>query len=205
VKQTLHSLVFAAAAFVVMNAPGTPAHAVVVVDPFVVYESPGQYSLYNYSTDLYAFAFAVSNPNADNYNAIASSGFQDWVGFPNLFVGTPPISVDFQDGNGSVPAFGYESFTTIGSYSTVPTDPTSLLNYLGPGSNSSSFFYSFLNEASNFEVIYTDNQGNVGFTYGATTVTPLPAALPLFAGGLGVISLVARRRKRKNAAALAAA
>jgi hypothetical protein len=29
--------------------------------------------------------------------------------------------------------------------------------------------------------------------------TPLPAALPLFAGGLGVIGLLARRRKRKNA------
>jgi hypothetical protein len=35
--------------------------------------------------------------------------------------------------------------------------------------------------------------------------TPLPAALPLFAGGLGVIGFLAGRRKRKNAAALAAA
>jgi hypothetical protein len=35
--------------------------------------------------------------------------------------------------------------------------------------------------------------------------TPLPAALSLFAGGLGVVGLFARRRKRKAAAALAAA
>jgi hypothetical protein len=28
------------------------------------------------------------------------------------------------------------------------------------------------------------------------TVTPLPATLPLFAGGLGILSLIARRRKR---------
>jgi hypothetical protein len=34
--------------------------------------------------------------------------------------------------------------------------------------------------------------------------TPLPAALPLFAGGLGVIGLLARRRKRKATAVLAA-
>ena len=33
---------------------------------------------------------------------------------------------------------------------------------------------------------------------------PLPAALPLFAGGLGVIGLLARRRKRKQMAACAA-
>jgi hypothetical protein len=34
--------------------------------------------------------------------------------------------------------------------------------------------------------------------------TPLPAALPLFASGLGVIGMIAKRRKRKNAAAIAA-
>lgn len=34
--------------------------------------------------------------------------------------------------------------------------------------------------------------------------TPLPAALPLFAGGLGVLGFFTRHRKRKNAAALAA-
>ena len=35
--------------------------------------------------------------------------------------------------------------------------------------------------------------------------SPLPAALPLFAGGLGVMGLLAGRRKRKNAATIAAA
>lgn len=38
----------------------------------------------------------------------------------------------------------------------------------------------------------------------ADSTTPLPAALPLFASGLGVLGLLARRRKRKSAAALAA-
>jgi hypothetical protein len=34
--------------------------------------------------------------------------------------------------------------------------------------------------------------------------TPLPAALPLFVGGLGTLGFFARRRKRKAAAAVAA-
>jgi hypothetical protein len=38
---------------------------------------------------------------------------------------------------------------------------------------------------------------------GASPV-PLPGALPLFAGGLGIISLLAKGRKRKNAAIAAA-
>jgi hypothetical protein len=40
---------------------------------------------------------------------------------------------------------------------------------------------------------------------GDVVATPLPAALPLFAGGLGVIGLLARRKKRKAPAAVAAA
>ena len=45
---------------------------------------------------------------------------------------------------------------------------------------------------------------NVSVDGPAVSETPLPAALPLFAGGLGVMGLLARRRKRKAAAALAA-
>jgi hypothetical protein len=37
------------------------------------------------------------------------------------------------------------------------------------------------------------------------TTTPLPAALPLFAGGLGLLGMLARRKKRKAEKALAAA
>jgi len=46
---------------------------------------------------------------------------------------------------------------------------------------------------------------NVLQTQQTVSATPLPAGLPLFATGLGVIGLLGRRRKRKNAAALAAA
>ena len=37
-----------------------------------------------------------------------------------------------------------------------------------------------------------------------TSATPLPAAVPLFATGLGALGLLGWRRKRKDAAAIAA-
>jgi hypothetical protein len=51
-------------------------------------------------------------------------------------------------------------------------------------------------DAPDFELVFSPNVGNFA-------PTPLPAALPLFAGGLGIMGLFGRRRKRKNAAAIA--
>lgn len=59
--------------------------------------------------------------------------------------------------------------------------------------------------------VFASNEGSANFLPGDVdfgvfaSATPLPAALPLFAGGAGLIGLLARRRKRKTAAALAAA
>jgi hypothetical protein len=50
--------------------------------------------------------------------------------------------------------------------------------------------------------IYLDNVDIEPLNAGQT---PLPGALPLFASGLGALGLLARRRKRKNTAALAVA
>jgi len=60
-------------------------------------------------------------------------------------------------------------------------------------------------------VLYPDSSALDGYIHPATfvaspiTPTPLPAALPLFATGLAVTSLLGWRKKRKAAAALAAA
>lgn len=45
-------------------------------------------------------------------------------------------------------------------------------------------------DASDFEILFSSNVGNFA-------ATPLPAALPLFAGGLGFLGFVAGHRKRK--------
>ena len=56
---------------------------------------------------------------------------------------------------------------------------------------------------------YLEPAGTTGLfedlTSGSLTATPLPAALPLFATGLGAIGLIGWRRKRRNAATPAAA
>jgi hypothetical protein len=54
-------------------------------------------------------------------------------------------------------------------------------------------------EANDLNFVFSDGISN------GVSSTPLPAALPLFAGGLGVIGLFGRRRNRKNASAIAAA
>jgi hypothetical protein len=56
---------------------------------------------------------------------------------------------------------------------------------------------------NNVDFVSLDRQGNAQFASVATT--PLPAALPLFATGLGVMGLLGWRRKRKGTAAIAAA
>jgi hypothetical protein len=48
--------------------------------------------------------------------------------------------------------------------------------------------------------VQLSDNGTAAFEYADVTFTPLPAALPLFAGGLGMIGLLGRRRKRKGAA-----
>lgn len=51
--------------------------------------------------------------------------------------------------------------------------------------------------------VYFDNLSTGGIssddTITAIAATPLPAALPLFAGGLGLVGLLARRKKRRTA------
>jgi hypothetical protein len=54
-----------------------------------------------------------------------------------------------------------------------------------------------------FTIVATGS-GNTNSSIDVSSATPIPAALPLFAGGLGVLGLLARRRKRKGIPALSA-
>ena len=65
-----------------------------------------------------------------------------------------------------------------------------------------------IDPGSPYNIQYSDGNStyqNETFTLTLVTATPLPAALPLFASGLSALGLFGWRRKRKNAAAIAAA
>jgi hypothetical protein len=68
-------------------------------------------------------------------------------------------------------------------------------NLYGPGYDSEFFV-----QSTGSETVYTPGANEYD-----VIATPLPAALPLFATGLGALGLLGWRRKRKNSAALAAA
>ena len=74
------------------------------------------------------------------------------------------------------------------SWTTATTDPSEITIYTN--------VTSFLDPPS---IIITDSLGDTT-TIAAfgPVVTPLPAALPLFAGGLSLMGLLGRRRKRKG-------
>jgi hypothetical protein len=87
-----------------------------------------------------------------------------------------------------------------------------------PGENPNDFFGTYsisLTNTGDTRTLLVDN--DVGFapgnassgpgSFGASVLstTPLPATLPLFAGGLGFVGYLTRRRKRSSKSALAAA
>jgi len=55
----------------------------------------------------------------------------------------------------------------------------------------------FLAAGGSFASVVLADSGQAAFEYANLAAAPLPAALPLYAAGVGVIGLLARRRKRR--------
>lgn len=89
------------------------------------------------------------------------------------------------------------------------TNPSALTWALSSDATSSWFLFGFNDSGADadFDDFVGVARVYCGTPQGAACdpplATPLPAALPLFAGGLGVIGLLARRRKRKAAVTVA--
>ena len=91
----------------------------------------------------------------------------------------------------------------MGTYTSDPTQPSDYFS-IGLGTTITpaigETLYAIINDS-----YYPDNSASYSATLAPiSSSTPLPATLPLFAGGLGVFGLFYRRKKR-NAAHMAVA
>ena len=183
---TIFSASFSTAAYAVPVPPPNPAD-------FSIVEGPGQYTVYNNSADWYIFAFGVSNPGANPPGASATTGFQNWQGYV--------FQLDLDTG-GPVPAFAYATDDAdLSDIENVTLTQVVLSNYIGPGTHSSDFHFVPVFYASNYGMLVVNGDGLIDNVGGTTSTTPLPAALPLFAGGVVAFGLLARRRKKRPAVA----
>lgn len=180
----------------------TSAYAAPLLNPadFQIIESPGQYKVINNSTNWYVYAFAVENPVAADSNIIATTDFHNWNGL------TPNPQFDLNTG-GPVYAFAYASQDTDFSTDPPKLSTVNLSNYIPPSAFSDRFFFGTDQVASHFGLLVVAVLNQETFfddVNGLTTPVgqaPIPAALPLFAGGLGLIGFLARRKQQKQEAA----
>jgi hypothetical protein len=116
--------------------------------------------------------------------------------------------------SGTLPAIvnGELTFLLPTQFSFNPTVDNLLLTVTSSNSNNSSSVYldagipggALFSRAYDANGVTSNDTDNGDPTVGLVTefdpsVTPIPSALPLFAGGLGMIGLLSRRRKRKAA------
>jgi hypothetical protein len=105
---------------------------------------------------------------------------------PNSSFGTLPSSVTEQ-GPISTHIFGQQSYNA------------------GYSSGSLNIFVTDENATASGSLAGFEISNNSSISLDIPTATPIPGALPLFAAGLGAMGFLAKRRKRKNDAAIAAA
>ncbi len=163
-----------------------------------------------------------SNAFNNNFNTITFSGFTanqltlitgagtyeaSTTGFPNF----TPVSTTF-----TLQLDLNNTWTTVDTWTTINTNEQLLSNLSVPmnfslgtvtgiklsANPAGSFLDPTYNNFNSFN--WTDwQQEQEQFTFNDVTSTPLPATLPLFAGGLGFVGYLTRRRKRSSKECLA--
>jgi hypothetical protein len=160
------------------------------------------------TADLSTLVAALNNPYPNDFGE-TPAGPLAWIGLSTYNVNTnfgfyQVQSSDFYWINGDTNTFWQTSSNWVGGV----VGQTGQQNGCST-TGSCQELYSFLNNAgslASWNAITYDNPSlNIGAVVElAGVVTPLPAALPLFATGLGALGVLGWRRKRKDAAAIAA-
>lgn len=228
-RNMLRSLAVAAVMSLTVAMGIVSAHAVVIQETFDPLTGQGEFTVINNSPGG-IFAFAVRNDALEDASTDSSVALDVWIGLlvtkeqwdaNNLNVGTmDPMETVFNglpDGDIAEPAFGsFDSLFGAGSldslvalYLVTDTDPgpTSAIVEINSGETQGGFLFEAGVPASPFVAFSQtgDPETPQTFTTGVTSdpsVVPLPAALPLFGTGLGLLGFIGWRRRRQAAAAL---
>ena len=123
---------------------------------------------------------------------VASSGASSYTFAPNVAVSAGQLYVAYLSVFGVANASGQTSMP-LSANGITGIDYFVFQN--SPGSPSDA--------AWNYSVVPVESAEFIAAFSDGSTATPLPAALPLFASGLGGLGLLGLRRKRKKAAAIA--
>lgn len=185
-----------------------------------VYLSPEQYFFANPTTLYVTDSGQPKNGNA-NKAALGEGGLQKWslVGGNwtldyDLYVGLNLVNNANANANtptapGVTGLFGLTGVVVNGSVELFATSYG--LNELSPSflyeiTDNLSFMTSTQASGENFTTLFSAPSGIDirGVAFAPVAPTPLPAALPLFATGLGALGLLGRRRKRKASVAIGA-
>ena len=134
-----------------------------------------------------------------NFSAVGLSG----VTFDSVLTVT---GAGVLGGTDFVTATGISAPFQISGSNITAVIPLSILPVVGSFASADQFLWNFWTRGSVGGVAVALNPGLADFApdNSDATVTPLPAALPLFASGGGLLGFLGWRRKRKNAAAIAA-
>jgi hypothetical protein len=175
---------------------GAPAHAATVTD-FVTFADSGAYTIdgngalypYNPAMSLTG-SFTITFDPTLYYPAQTLAGFISGLNFTLTDPFFPGLTLN------PITQFTFNGGTlTLLSNPSAPLpngtdDITITLNGLpwGGGDTGSGVYYS--------QVTFNDTVTSSGTA--TISATPLPAALPLFAGGLGILGLVRSRRKKSG-------
>lgn len=181
----LRSIMFAAAVAVFSLPPAAHAVTMVTTDTFNI---SGTYSIIPQTDPMIGGTLSVELSPMQTVTAadVTLSGppaltFTDIL---NQFVVGSDYQINLED-----------TTNTYELYLRIDTDAT-----LFAGQASTIDGATFLQVISSEQTVGNDFTGNV-----AISSTPLPATLPLFAGGLGFVGYLAKRRKRSTKLSLAAA
>jgi len=187
--------------------------------------SPGSLNLTPLNTPLFPQAPVTTQPGlgSTDFLSLSPTGSCNWQGCPSQASETLDVQFTFKDASGNTATltqYGDYSAKYSGTYLgcsgktgsgqsdcidwlTTSTDyhsstASSVTDWVsfGDGTTLAVTFYNYQDWT-----LYPD----ISFDLDPTGATPLPAALPLFASGLGAMGLLGWRRKRKSAAAIAAA